>query len=376
MSNCHHPAWLQLSGWSEATIHDEDQLHRILQGLDLPTVQRPSLVLFVGPRDKEHALRDIFPFNNFKRNARRHSGTVNIRVDTTTLRSDHPLLFSDSNPFQPSSSPRKTLHCHEVTSHLLGWKATSSDNLFDIIHARLLCLFADVVCFLCNEFWNEDSVLERLQSWAAAGTPSEAPALIRPRVIIVVKGDNASPTYNILQFEDLRFSLRQQALLKDRFSSITIVRLADERVSSISRYRRLKDFILQHVDEMRYLRQSFRCLYSASHLDGLFYAAIRHLAITKSEPFDALLASRAKSHVCVTLHDHLSTFLRLCASHRIPQVNALSVISSSILMDAYPPRMHSNISSNLLCVARADIARLRTRSTLRATVPAGLSSSS
>lgn len=339
MSDCHHPAWLQLSGAPQAIIHDEDQLQRIVHGLADPARQTPSFVLFVGPREKEHTLRDVFPFNNFKRNTKRYSGTINIRIDTTTLESDHPILFADSDPFRPCSEALNTSHCHETASYLTAWKASSNENLYDIVHARLICIFADVVCFLCTDTWGEDKVVERLRSWVAAGPPSDLPPSVRPRIIIVVKGDNASPTYNFLQIEDLRLNLQQEGL-RDCFSSVTILRLADERISSLSRHRRLKELISRNLDEIRYLRRSLRCLFSASHLAALFIAAIRHLSITKTEPFDALSASRAQNHVSQQLYDHILTFFRTCTRFCVPHPTALSLVASSVLLDAYPPRMH------------------------------------
>lgn len=374
MSDCHHPAWLQLSGSPEAFIHDEDQLQRILHGLADPAGQKPSLILFVGPREKEHALRDIFPFNNFSRNTKRHSGTVNIRIDTTTSRSGYPVLFADSDPFCPSSDTLSPSHCHEISSHLTAWKATSHENLYDIVHARLLALFADVICFLCKDSWGEDKVVERLHSWVAANDPSEVPTLIRPRVIIVVKGDDASPTYNILQLEDLRFSLRHE-VLRGRFSSITILRLADERVSSLSRHRRLKELIFQNLDEMRYLRRSLRYLFSASHFGSLFQAAIRHLIITKTEPFDALIASRAQNHIGRRLHVHVLTFFQACSRYGIPQATALSIIASSVLMDAYPPRMHRLSSTNITAPSWTNDIRFRAADALYEALPTSVPAS-
>ncbi|KAL9042037.1 MAG: hypothetical protein Q9214_003905 [Letrouitia sp. 1 TL-2023] len=341
MSNCAHLAWLQLSGSPEATIYDEDRLSRILSELGDPCNQTPSLLLFVGQQGKDTALRDIFPSNNLKRSDKRLKGVVNLRVDTTTVHANHPILFADSDPFiVASSSLSSASYCHQIRSYLVGWKATSPANLFDVVHARLLCLFADVICVFCDAAWNEGDVVERLQAWAAAGSASTCSVSIRPRVIIVVEGDQASPTYNLLQIESLHFGLTQQDL-SHFFSSITILRLADAQVSSLSRHRRLKEVILRHVDEMRCLRQSSRCLYTAAHLRSFFQMAVQHTAASFLQPFDPILKSRPEADVLPNLDEHLSTFLRLGGLHNVPQVGLVSVIASSILMDAYPPRMHS-----------------------------------
>lgn len=171
MSDCHHLTWLQPSGSPEASIHDEDQLQRIVHGPSDPTKQKSSLVLFIGPREKEYSLRDLFPLNNLTRFAKRHSGTVNIRIDTTTLQSDFPVLFADSDPFYPSSNALTPSPYHETSSHLLAWKVTSHKNLYAMVHAQLLCYFADVVCFFCNDRG------QRYRTASVLGLSSKVPKL-------------------------------------------------------------------------------------------------------------------------------------------------------------------------------------------------------
>ena len=62
-----------------------------------PAVQRPSLILLIGRKQKDAALREIFPHNNIRRG--RHDGSVNLRLDSSTISADLPLLFADADPY-------------------------------------------------------------------------------------------------------------------------------------------------------------------------------------------------------------------------------------------------------------------------------------
>ena len=339
MTICNHSEWLRLSGGPEITIYDEDRMNRILQELHNPFTQKPSLLLFIGRRDKDIAIRNLFPNNNISRCRKRNGGVVNLRIDSNTINSDYPILFADSNPCQFISSPPAVSYCHEKRSYPISWGAASPGNLFNVIHSRLLCLFADVICLFCDEVWGESEVIRCLGTWATLGSTPLGSSGIRPRVVIVIKGDNASPTYNVLQLEDLTASIRQEEISRF-FSSITILRLAHTSISSVSRHRPLREAVQRHLEEIRYLRQSLRCLYSAVHLNYFFQMAVQHTANTCVLPFNFLRVSRLQTGLPADFEGHFSVFVRSCALHGIPQVVIASLIASSILLDAYPPRMH------------------------------------
>ena len=55
-----------------------------------------------------------------------------------------------------------------------------------------------MICIFAEDFVSLNSVVERLKAWAAIRCSTHLTHQIRPRVIIVVKGDDASPTYNLL----------------------------------------------------------------------------------------------------------------------------------------------------------------------------------
>ena len=339
MSACKHLTWVQLAGEREIFIQDEGRLRRLLCDLENPKGQRPTLLFFIGGKAKTTALRELFPYNNIRRG--RHDGLANLRLESTSVKSDHPILFADSEVAFTVPSTVHYTTCHESFKYKLQWIDPPPDfTCADLIHARLFFLFTDIICMFADDFPTLAAVVARLKAWAAAGAAASFPAL-RPRVIIVVREDEASATFNVLQAQDLRFNLHQQDLIQ-YFSSILVLYLAGAEISPLARYRRLKEVLLRHADEIRQIRRDSHCLFSAVHLSRFMHEAVRHVAHSVQLTFPFIKISRQKNEVRQDYRDHILRFLRLGVQHRIPDRDITSYIASSMLMDAYPPGMHGD----------------------------------
>lgn len=225
--------------------------------------------------------------------------------------------------------------------------------MFDIVHARLFCLFVDVLCIFADDFSNFESVVDRLKSWANIGRASDIFEKVRPKVIIIKSeaGSSSSTTYDLLESEDWHFNLCQQKFV-DFFSSITVLHLADQQISPLARHRRLKELVQCQLDEMRHVRQAYGCLYSALHLNHFFKEALKHTARTIIEPFDFVLSSRLGNSISLDYIDHLINFLQLGLQNNVSDKVMTTYIVSTILMDAYPIGMHSKfvLFSNFLFI--------------------------
>ena len=337
MSICKHLSWVQLAGEREISIQDDGRLPRILRDLVNPKEQWPTLLFFVGRKAKNTALRELFPYNNIKKD--RHVGLANLRLETTSVNSDHPILFADSEVAYKVPPHIQPTTCHETFTYNVQWKAPPDVTYADIVHARLFFLFTDVICIFADDFPTLDAVVSRLKTWAAAGTAASSPMKLRPKVVIVVREDEASATFNVLQAQDLRFNLHQQDLI-ETFSSISVLYLADVQISPLARHRRLKEVLLRSADEVRQMRQSSHCLYSALHLSRFVHEAVKHIAGGMRLPFQLIHVSRQENQVQQEYSEHLLRFMRLCIQHHIPDQDVTSYIASSMLMDAFPPGMH------------------------------------
>ncbi|KAL6722254.1 hypothetical protein ACLMJK_001361 [Lecanora helva] len=199
-------------------------------------------------------------------------------------------------------------------------------------------MFADVLCIFANDFKGFEEVVERLKAWTILGKPSAQMEYIKPSVIIVKQGTGSCPsaTYDLLERLDVELSLLQREFI-EFFSSIIVLHLADEQISSFSRHRRLKELIRRQITGQRQLRQTRGCLYNALHLSHSFSEAVAHTACTIEQDFNFLLSVR-KEFVNSTAF--LTNFQLLCARH-CTTFEAMEIyIASALLLDAYPPGMH------------------------------------
>ena len=214
-----------------------------------------------------------------------------------------------------------------------------------------------------------------MMSWAGCGPGrrSAVPPVNSiwpvPRVIIVKQGvgPGPSPTHDLLQSEGLHYNLHQTDLVKF-FSSITLLYLADERISSLARHRRLKELIQRQTEEIRHIKQSAGCLFSALHLNCFFTDAVKHTAWTVTEPFDFLVSSRRTNPVA-TDHSHLREFLRLSRQQRFSYRFYTPILASSLLLDAYPPDMHRESPSSGITGWQLTSFRFRPRDRFWESIP-------
>lgn len=178
--NCAHHRWLRFSDVKKITLIDTGRLTRLISELNHPSHQWPTLLLFVGRKVKQIALKEIFPYNNIKKST--SEDIITLRSETTSIHTDHPIFFAESDPFKPliiNSNPH--VHCHNIMSVPLQWTKSVTNSLFDIIHARLLGLFVDVLCIFADDFKDFDSVVQRLKTWASPGEIAMPSKEVRPR---------------------------------------------------------------------------------------------------------------------------------------------------------------------------------------------------
>ena len=342
MAVCEHISWLDVSERDQITLLDSGVWSRVSRYLVDPDNQRPSLIFLVGRKAKASALRDLFPFNNIKRGPK--DGMASLRVDNATLSTTFPLLFADSDPFAVSLPALSVVGCHTTTQFPTQWTIPATESLFDIIHARLFFLFSDVLCLFADDFRSFYDVVDRIRIWATLGSSCGTFPQVRPKVVIVRHGNSptANQTQGFLQataLEGIECDSWQDELYS-AFSSITVLYLGNGEISSSARHRRLKDTLQRQGDEMRHVRQTFGCLYTASHLTRIYLEALRHVATTKELPFDVVSAARHDMPPQTDYVDHMLNFFSLRPKELAYGRATVAHVASSILLDAYPPNMH------------------------------------
>src|SRR4051812_2898133 len=101
MGSCKHLGWFRITDKhnpEKITFETTYRLRTLVQEMPDPALQTPQLALFLGAATKNEALKHIFSHNNIGR--RGEKGHVDLRMDTESVNSEHPLLFADSNPLE------------------------------------------------------------------------------------------------------------------------------------------------------------------------------------------------------------------------------------------------------------------------------------
>lgn len=96
MSPCDHVSWVGfVEGEAGPLLSYDWRLARVLEELQNPQEQYPHVILFMGTKDKDAALRQFC-----KGNCRRikNPGTINLRADSNSLGSTYPRLYADCDP--------------------------------------------------------------------------------------------------------------------------------------------------------------------------------------------------------------------------------------------------------------------------------------
>ncbi len=160
MSSCKHISWLDCSHTTKVVLRDIGRLSRLSLELTNLARQKPSVILFVSRKNKEFALRDLFPWNNIKRS--RREGLVTLQADTLSLYSNFPIFFAESDPFNAALPFEVTVY-HEASSWPLQWSLSPGQSLYDVAYARLFSLFIDVLYIFADNFYTFKDVVLRIR---------------------------------------------------------------------------------------------------------------------------------------------------------------------------------------------------------------------
>lgn len=166
IARCEYISWISSSnpGLSlTGAVHDEGRLARLIAILPDADTQQLSLVLFVGHKTKDRAVRQLFPYYFSYRDRKNicSQSIVNLCINTNT--SDHPLLLADANPRQ--SAAIDTINpCHETKTYTVDRPINNNINLFNLVYARVFYGLSDMIYIFADDFTNLNKVVEKLRS--------------------------------------------------------------------------------------------------------------------------------------------------------------------------------------------------------------------
>ncbi len=133
--------------------------------------------------------------------------------------------------------------------------------------------------------------------------------------------------------------------VSEQFSDIRLLSLAARKrnLSNKARHRELFEQLLNFSDQVREARVKTRTLFSAHHFAAFFHYALNHIAATSVEPFNFIATSRIENPVARNLQNHLVDFLHNIKTPQKLLEFAIPIITSSFLLDSYPPDMHCKL---------------------------------
>jgi hypothetical protein len=351
MKDCDHSHWLGLhTRDSHTTFTYSDRAQNLLQSLPSCDFQTPSLFVLIGNNRKSQALQELVSSSaRSKSTSRQRHGEVHLRVDSSTIFSERPLIFADGDfpTFEKPSKCPAVEKCHESFSRTLPRlrdtvPATGLQKTADYLYLRLLSPFTDVFCFFAADLGGLRVIARRIAAWLDIGQPSTLPPATHPQIVIVM-GATTPELQESLALDEFLNMLHEETRLdiSTQFARVRILSLLRDRdVSSQARHRRLKECLMSASDQVRSARKKTRFLFSAQHFSAFLSLACLQFSGSPTQPFDFIQASRLDNPPALDLKYHLTNFLSKIRTPQELMSFAVPHIASSFLLDSYPPEMH------------------------------------
>jgi hypothetical protein len=336
-SSCSHISWLEfVHSRAENHIICSRRLLRLANELPNAKVQAPSIALFLGKRAKNEALRQVLPHNNQTQGGKCNS-TLNLRADPQSLNSPYPLYYADLDPTLQTCGldvGGKT-GCHEQQYYQVSW-TVKSVGLCDVILSRLILSFTDVLCLFADDFGGLTQLRAFMVRWVATAAASRSQTCMRPHVLVVI--NEVEDPMQQLEVDLFNSDLDDEIDSSSVFASIKVV-VSPLRYRSIRRrHLSFMQELSNSFDRARGDRMAQSLLFSAHHQEAIFRHALATVSRAAGDPLNFIGAARYGNEVRSDLVRHTENVLKI--SRRLPIATVVSVMASSIVMDAFPQGMH------------------------------------
>lgn len=316
-------------------------MNEIVQGMSHPITQFPSLVCFLGNKSRVPALRSLFPDNNVTR--RGPAGLARLHLSTKTANTEHPVLFAESS----FNDPLVLGECCQIPSSadrhrqypIPAGTFKSTASLKHHIMSRLLFPWTHVACLFVDgmaEFEMARSLLEDSHTVMQVGCHAAPPNLMR--VVIVLTDPKV--TY---ETDFGKENMRCSDLADTREPTVSILDLRDRhQLSPAAAFEPLHRLLLDDLHISRTRRNEQGLLFSAVHLNFLWNRALQQgFLASRIARVDCLQVARERLPVNPSFQSHLVNYLEQSSKAGCSTDEVYTFVASAILMDAYPPGMHS-----------------------------------
>ncbi|KAH6868994.1 acyl transferase/acyl hydrolase/lysophospholipase [Thelonectria olida] len=347
MGRCRHTSWLRLwKAQSELGLEITDRPQRLLEDFQNPDSDRGGLLMLIGNRSKRAAFTTLRIQNGTL--GQRGNGEVHLFASSFKGREAIRFLIADADiprhgrlPFACRNPP-----CHNVAGERFTARVNpkSASEFSDKLFHKSLFPFADVVCLFVADVGGIEASIRRLASWLDLGRSSTAS--LRPRLFFIVNKEDEKHARTCLR--EFKSSI-DKSTLEDVFQSVSILAVPS-RPSKNGRHKKrsrtrcwdvLRHEVLRSLEASRETRKRSGYLFSIRHLAAFLHHGATSAAQASAMPFDFIKISRLDRGTAPDLSLHLVNFLNQFRSLATLKQIAIPLIASSLLLDHYPPGMHS-----------------------------------
>jgi hypothetical protein len=336
-------AWLDVvaddAGWS---LFDTGRLEDMMQSMSNPKTQYPFWIHFAGNANRIKALRALFPRNNVTRKG--PAGLVQLHLSTTTAYTSNPIVFSESEVLTKNSPGNTRWPTHLIEKrrkyHLPDGDSSSAaleKRQQDVIR-QLVLPWTQILCL----FVNTESEIRAAQR-----------LLQEPRPRLGVGDDVISNDMHIIVVQAACTHHNSHDRREEKhplLKAVANIEVLDIRhrsdLSDAVAFEPLRCLLLDRIHATRVKHISSCPPFSAYHLQRLWKQSLLHyVQCLGSSTIDCLSVARSSFPPNPSLGDHLMEFVQFASSGRSLDRDIYEFVATALLMDAYPPGMHSEFRS-------------------------------
>lgn len=341
MAGCRHTDWVELSATTRhLRLSDPARLHRLVGQLERAAKQYPQIVLCLGKEEKRKLISQILfcqriPGSSSTKKSR-FGGNPTIVSDKSQSNVDHPIFLAHGRVEGAIPASREHL-CHETRFARNVWPA-SQQGVHDAVLTKLLFPFSDLVCIFVNDLGGFDVALDKLKKWSLTPPATDLADFARralPRVFLITSGPLDADAQ--IQEEAARSRL-EKIEFRNHFSNVQILRFDTGSLEEF--HEDFRPLLLEELTNSNSVKERHRVSFSACHLAEFFSQATLHVGSNPTQKFSFISASRAHRPVPPSYPEQIGVILRNRAKHGVGFDKVTTLISSCLLLDAYPRASH------------------------------------
>ncbi|KAH7131187.1 hypothetical protein EDB81DRAFT_661041 [Dactylonectria macrodidyma] len=316
------------------------------QLLDAMGKASPRSILAIGGRAKSQYL------------AREFSTTIDHHeTPSVALASlDHKTIWLDcelhSHQMPRIKAKSSTAGCSRL--HFLNSTAARVAKIAYPIYTDVLALFSDVILIFVPDFGGLPQVVELLSNWIKSSIEKGPQAY--SRIILLHREVVADTEVKSLVLARLASHLRASCPT-EAYSSKAMMDMMNKcfRIHNLPLQSGHRQWLLSEVAAAFHDRRRRGLHFKAHHFKWLLQAGISQYAEQPSVRFNPISSSRLQCLLPERLGDCLATFLGGVKTIGGSEIN---LVASALVMDAYPPGMHCECTSDLSFLPEALFERL------------------